>query len=48
MARQCRTLVEGIPGARLVQIPETDHVVNMRRPQEFNRVVLEFLGEALG
>ena len=40
-------LAEGIPGARLVQIPETDHVVNMRRPDEFNRVVLGFLGEVL-
>ena len=41
------TLTERIPNARLVQIPETDHVVNMRRPAEFNRVVLQFLGEVL-
>jgi pimeloyl-ACP methyl ester carboxylesterase len=40
-------LVERIPDARLVQIPETDHVVNMRRPVEFDRVVLGFLGEML-
>jgi 3-oxoadipate enol-lactonase len=40
-------LVERIPDARLVQIPETDHVVNMRRAAEFNRVVLGFLGEVL-
>jgi len=43
----CRILAERIPGARLVQIPDTDHVVNMRRPAEFNQVVLEFLGEVL-
>jgi pimeloyl-ACP methyl ester carboxylesterase len=40
-------LADRIPDARLVQIPETDHVVNMRRPAEFNRVVLGFLGEVL-
>ena len=45
--RICRILVERIPGARLVQIPDVDHVVNMRKPAEFNRVVLEFLGEVL-
>ncbi len=45
MGRLCRILLEGIPGARLVKIPETDHVVNMRRPEEFNRVVLEWLRE---
>ncbi|MEX2204105.1 MAG: alpha/beta fold hydrolase [Actinomycetota bacterium] len=28
-------------------IPGSDHVVNMRQPSEFNRVVLEFLGEVL-
>jgi pimeloyl-ACP methyl ester carboxylesterase len=40
-------LAERIPDARLVQIPETDHVVNMRRPDEFDRVVLGFLDEVL-
>jgi 3-oxoadipate enol-lactonase len=40
-------LAERIPDARVVQIPETDHVVNMRRAAEFNRVVLGFLGEVL-
>jgi len=38
-------LAERIPNARLVQIPETDHVVNMRRAAEFNHIVLGFLGE---
>jgi 3-oxoadipate enol-lactonase len=45
--RICEVLVERIPNARLVQIPETDHVINLRRPAEFNRAVLEFLGEVL-
>jgi pimeloyl-ACP methyl ester carboxylesterase len=47
MARIARTLVERIPGARLVEIAETDHVLNMRRPREFNETVLAFLDEAL-
>lgn len=45
--RICEVLNARMPHARLVQIPRTDHVVNMRRPSEFNRVVLEFLGEVL-
>ena len=45
--RMCEVLAEGIRGARLVRIPETDHVIPLRRPQEFNQVVLEFLGEVL-
>ena len=45
--RMCIEIVEGIRGAHLVRIPETDHVIPLRRPQEFNRVVLGFLGEQL-
>ncbi|MEX2422244.1 MAG: alpha/beta hydrolase [Actinomycetota bacterium] len=45
--RICEVLAEGIPNVRLVQIPETDHVVNLRQPAEFNRVVLAFLAEVL-
>ena len=43
--RMCEILADGIRGARLVRIPETDHVIPLRRPQEFNREVLGFLGE---
>lgn len=32
-----------IPGARFVQIAGTDHVLNMRRPADFEREVLAFL-----
>lgn len=39
-------LVAGIPGARLVTIPNCGHISNMEQPQEFNRVVLDFLSSA--
>ena len=45
--RICELLHARIPRSRLVGIPDTDHVVNMRRPSEFNRVVIEFLHEGL-
>jgi 3-oxoadipate enol-lactonase len=47
LRRLSAILAERIPNARLVQIPDTDHVVNLRRPAEFDRVVLGFLGEVL-
>lgn len=37
-------LEKGIPGARKVVIPGTAHHLNMEKPQEFNRIVLDFLG----
>jgi 3-oxoadipate enol-lactonase len=43
--RMCEVLAEGIRGARLVRIPETDHVIPLRRPEEFNQLVLGFLGQ---
>ena len=36
-------VVSGVSGARKVVIDGADHVVNMRQPEEFNRVVLGFL-----
>lgn len=36
-------LVQRIHGARKVVIPRTDHLVNVRNPEAFNRAVLEFL-----
>ena len=45
--RVSRMLADRIPNARLVQIPDVDHVVNMRKPEEFNRIVLAFLDEVL-
>jgi pimeloyl-ACP methyl ester carboxylesterase len=40
-------VAERIPNATLVRIPDTDHVINLRRPDEFDRVVLGFLADAL-
>jgi pimeloyl-ACP methyl ester carboxylesterase len=37
-------LAEGIPGAKKTLIAGTAHVPNMERPEEFNRIVLDFLG----
>ena len=34
-----------IPGARKVEMPVVAHVPNMERPDEFNRIVLDFLRE---
>lgn len=36
---------EDIPGAERVNIPDAAHMVNMERPDEFNRAVLEFLSK---
>jgi 3-oxoadipate enol-lactonase len=36
-------LAADIPGARLAVISDTAHVPNMEKPEEFNRLVLEFL-----
>jgi len=38
-----RFLAERIPGAQFEIIAATAHIPNMERPQEFNRIVLEFL-----
>jgi pimeloyl-ACP methyl ester carboxylesterase len=40
-------LGERIPGARVVRIPDVDHVVNLRKPAEFDEAVLGFLGDVL-
>jgi pimeloyl-ACP methyl ester carboxylesterase len=38
-----RLLAERIAGARLVTIPDADHVVHVRQPAGFNRAVADFL-----
>ncbi|KAF0107387.1 MAG: alpha/beta hydrolase fold protein [Anaerolineaceae bacterium] len=43
-ARQ-RLLVDGIPGARQVVVPQAGHAVPVDRAETFNRLLLEFLGE---
>jgi 3-oxoadipate enol-lactonase len=37
-------LEKGIAGAKKVVIPGTAHHLNMEKPEEFNRVVIDFLG----
>jgi pimeloyl-ACP methyl ester carboxylesterase len=37
-------LHHGIAGARKVVLPGVAHVPNMERPEQFNRLVLDFLG----
>ena len=32
-----------IPASRLAQVSGADHIVNMSKPKEFNRIILEFL-----
>jgi 3-oxoadipate enol-lactonase len=39
-------LAEGIPGARKEVIARTAHAPNMERPEEFNRLLLDFLQAA--
>jgi len=41
-----KLLAERIPGAQKRVIAGADHVVNVRAPQKFNRLVLDFLGLA--
>jgi pimeloyl-ACP methyl ester carboxylesterase len=43
--RESAIMAERIPGARLVEIPDVDHVLNMRAPERFNEAVLGFLEE---
>ncbi len=40
-------LEKEIPGAKKVVIPGTAHHLNMEKPDEFNRIVLDFLGYQL-
>lgn len=41
-----RELADALPNARLENLPEAGHVVNLAQPQRFNAVLLEFLAEA--
>jgi pimeloyl-ACP methyl ester carboxylesterase len=38
-------IVSTVPNARLATIEDAAHIVNMEKPDEFNRVVLGFLAE---
>jgi pimeloyl-ACP methyl ester carboxylesterase len=40
-----QALAARIPGAQLVVLPGVGHMANMEAPEQFNQIVLEFLGE---
>jgi 3-oxoadipate enol-lactonase len=44
MHAMAKRLASGIPGARTVEIPRAAHVPSLERPDEFDRLVLPFLG----
>ncbi|MBM4409375.1 MAG: alpha/beta fold hydrolase, partial [Chloroflexi bacterium] len=43
--QQKRDLAEGIPGARLVEVPDASHTVPEEQPELFNQAVAAFLRE---
>jgi pimeloyl-ACP methyl ester carboxylesterase len=45
IAEVADVVVRGIPGARKAVIPDAAHHPNLEKPEEFNRIVLEFLAE---
>jgi 3-oxoadipate enol-lactonase len=40
---QATVIAEGIPGARLVVVPDAAHLLNVEQPEAFNRAVLDHL-----
>jgi pimeloyl-ACP methyl ester carboxylesterase len=38
-----RILAERIQGARFETVPDADHVIHVRQPETFNRLVVDFL-----
>jgi len=40
-------LAEEIPGAELALVPEAGHLVGLDRPEELNRLLLEFLQDGV-
>jgi pimeloyl-ACP methyl ester carboxylesterase len=46
VASACERIARDVPGARAVVIPGTAHMLSMERPNEFNRIVLDFLAAA--
>lgn len=44
IVRNARDLSSGIANAKLVTMPDLAHMLNMEQPEDFNRIVLDFLG----
>jgi 3-oxoadipate enol-lactonase len=40
---QAEAIADGVPGARLVVVPDAAHLVNVEQPDAFNRAVLDHL-----
>jgi len=38
-----RAMADSIPGCRFVEVPESGHLSNLENPNEFNRVLMDFL-----
>ena len=38
-----RKMEQAVPGLERVDIPDAAHMVNMEKPEEFNKAVLDFL-----
>jgi 3-oxoadipate enol-lactonase len=43
----CREIAEKIPGAKLTVIPDAGHLVNIERPEDFNRAAVGFIRGAV-
>ena len=43
--RQSYRLAQCIPGAELIVLPGVSHFAPLQRPEQFNRVLLAFLGK---
>ena len=41
---QAEAIRDGIPGARLVVIPQAAHLANVEQPEDFTRAMLDHLG----
>ena len=46
LLRAADVMAKGIPGAQKVVLSEVAHLLNMEKPDEFNRLVLDFLVKA--
>ena len=40
---QCRTFIKQVPNAQLVSISNAGHCMNMDNPEEFNRILFDFI-----
>ena len=42
----CREIAAQIPGAKLTVIPDAGHLVNIERPEDFNKAAVGFIRKA--